>query len=69
MVRLSSLNLDQILKDEKLWVQLSHSTFTDLVQHHCLKREGSVDPGSVANLSWAGWVICIRRDLNKIIEG
>ena len=26
--------------------------------HHCSKRVGDVNAGSVANLSWAGWVIC-----------
>ena len=29
--------------------------------HHCSKRLGDVHHSRVANLSWAGWVICKER--------
>ena len=61
MVRLSSL-LRYGLKTASLISQrfhLSGSCGTKKYPHHgCSKRVGDVDPGGVANLSWAGWVIC-----------
>ena len=30
---------------------------------NCSKRVGDVDAGGVANLSWAGWVICKKEIL------
>ena len=38
--------------------QLSGSCGTYENPHHCSERVGDVDPGGVANLSWAKWVIC-----------
>ena len=37
---------------------LSGSCGTYNNPHRCSKRVGDVDPGGVANLSWAKWVIC-----------
>ena len=60
MVRLSSL-LRYGRKAASLISQhfhLSSSCGTKKNPHHCSTRVGDVDPGGVANLSWAGWVIC-----------
>ena len=35
----------------------------DIKEPTPLERVGDIDPGGVANLSWAGWVIPITRDL------
>jgi len=37
---------------------MSGSCGTQKNPHHCSQRVGDVDPLGVANLSWAGWVIC-----------